>query len=41
MIVFTERRATRFQIYWLLHHFEQKDSDDGVKIKKYEQNIKI
>ena len=32
MVVFTERRATRFQNYWFLHHFEQKVQYDGVKV---------
>ena len=32
MVVFTERRATRFQNYWFLQHFEQKVQYDGVKV---------
>ena len=34
MAVFTERRATRFQIDWLLYHFEQKVQYDGVKVQQ-------
>ena len=31
MVVFTERRAARSHIYWLLHHFE-KNQNDNIKI---------
>ena len=32
MVVFTEHRAARFQIYCCLQHFEQKVQNDGVKV---------